>query len=128
MSEEQAFEEAWGVKPETIGREGWQVLVVWYMGRDYAAPGAKVARSERYGLWIGKTPLGELVLGRSLRAVAAELMRRCLQAVEDQDRREREKWGELARAVEEGRADVEVWPEDKYFAWLKAKILAGVAV
>jgi hypothetical protein len=120
MSGEQAFEEAWGVKPEVIGRESWQVLVVWYMGRDYAVPGAKVARSERYGLWIGRTSLGELVVGRSLRTVAAELMRACTRCWE-----EREKWEELARAVEEGRADVEVWPEDKYFAWLKAKV-AGV--
>jgi hypothetical protein len=119
MSGEQAFEEAWGVKPEVIMRGDWKVLVVWLMGRDYVVPGAKVARSERYGLWIGKTPLGELVVGRSLRAVAAELMRGCWE--------EREKWEELARAVEEGRADVEVWPEDKYFAWLKAKVLAGVA-
>jgi len=119
MSEERAYEEAWGVKPEVIMRGDWKVLVVWYVGRDYAVPGAKVARSERYGLWIGKTPLGELVVGRSLRSVAAELMRGCWE--------EKEKWEELARAVEEGRADVEVWPEDKYFAWLKAKVLAGMA-
>jgi hypothetical protein len=120
MSEERTHEEAWGVKPEVIGREGWQVLVVWYVGRDYAVPGAKVARWKLYGLWIG-CARGEVVVGRSLRAVAAELIRRSCQE-------EREKWEELARAVEEGRADVETWSEDKYFAWLKAKVLAGVKV
>jgi hypothetical protein len=120
MREEEMFEEAWGVEPEVIEREGWQVAVVWLMGRDYVVLGAKVARSKRYGLWLGKTPLGELVVGRSLRTVVAELIRRsCWE--------EREKWEELARAVEEGRADVEVWPEDKYFAWLKCKVLAGMA-
>ena len=119
MSEERMHEEAWGVKPEVIGRQDWKVLVVWLMGRDYVVPGAKIARSGRYGLWLGKTPLGELIVGRALRPLAAELIRRsCWE--------ERERWEELARAVEEGRADVEVWPEDKYFAWLKAKILAGV--
>jgi hypothetical protein len=121
MGEEQAFEEAWGVKPEVIEREGWQVAVVWLMGRDYALPGAKVARSKRYGLWVGLTPPGELVIGRSLRTLVAELLRR------SSTWEEREKWEELARAVEEGRADVEVWPEDKYFAWLEVKTLAGAA-
>ena len=120
MSEERMHEEAWGVKPEVIARGDWRVLVVWLMGRDYVVPGVKVARS-RYGLWLGETPLGELVVGKALRTVAAELIRRsCWE--------EREKWEELAKAVEEGRADAEVWEEGKYYAWLKAKVLAGVKV
>ena len=106
-------EEVWGVEPEVIER--WQVPVVWIMGRDWSVPGAKVARSARYGLWIGEAR-GELVVSASLRVVVAELLRRC----------GGENWEELARAVEEGRADVEAWPEDKYLAWLKAKMLAGV--
>jgi len=110
-------EEAWGVRPEVIER--WQVPVVWLMGRDYVVP-AKVARS-RYGLWIGVLigeTRGELVVSASLRAVVAELLRRL----------EGENWEELARAVEEGRADVEAWSEDKLAGWLKAKMLAGVMV
>ena len=119
MSAHARYEEAWGVKPEVIMRGDWQVLVVWLMGRDYVVPGAKVARSARYGLWIGKTPLGELVVGGSLRAVTAELIRRSCWG------ENWENWEELAKAVEEGRAEVEVWSEDKYFAWIKAKMLAG---
>jgi sugar/nucleoside kinase (ribokinase family) len=82
-------------------------------GEVYVVPGARAARSAR-GFWVGRTAEGDVLLGASLRALAARLVELCEYA-------QPEKAEEIAKAVEAQRASVELWSEEELGKWLRER-------
>jgi hypothetical protein len=98
---------------EVLGEESWKYVAIRLGEELYVVPGARAARSQR-GFWVGRTAEGDVVLSSSLRALAAQLVELCEYA--QPGRAE-----EIAKAVAEQRAGVELWDREELERWLRER-------